>query len=117
MLRLFEDASMKQKQLELHGPRRLFFPSPMQSPNMDHQKDPLEDSSSPTRYSGTDTREEPIIKSCEKFRLIMFPTRSKANTKGNALWPSRVIPPICSPFPRGVAESSTLNKFFKVVRC
>jgi hypothetical protein len=53
MLRLFEDARTKRKQLELHGPRRLFFPSPGWEEQeiasgipMHHQSDPLEDSSS-----------------------------------------------------------------------
>ncbi len=35
------------------------LPIPIQSPKMDHQSDPLEDSSSPTWYSGTDPREDP----------------------------------------------------------
>jgi hypothetical protein len=41
-------------------------------------------------------REDPIIRSYEKLRLSMFPTRGEANSEGNAHSPSR---PTFSPFP------------------
>jgi hypothetical protein len=77
MLRLFEDASMKRKQLELHGSRRLFFPSRFNLQRWTTRVTP-----SKTRHPQRDIPEQiqektPIIRSCKKLRLIMFPTRGK----------------------------------------
>ena len=67
MLRLFEDASTKRKQLELHGPRRLFFPSRCNLQTWTTRVTP-----SKTRHPN-DIHEQiqektPIIRSCEKLR-------------------------------------------------
>jgi hypothetical protein len=69
MLRLFEDASTKRKQLELHGPRHLFVPSRCNLQTWTTRVSP-----SKTRHpSGTYVREDPSSEVARCFQCAAKP--------------------------------------------